>query len=215
MVQSLMTLGGQTLRVNPEEVRWNFTVKARDRKSMVGKVVQILGVTLSDITIQGHYAPDRKYGDTDSWDQMLRFREWVKETSRALDDDAKQTPIRFTYPPRGWDFPVYLKGFAPMNFTVDDYAPAWNIVLFPVDNGARKVIESVRDLYIERLMNGIGWKQTAYNGPTQAEVDTTLGGRSVEQYLADRNQEVLEGSLDGTASNGQSVAPPNAVDGPS
>lgn len=189
-----LTLGGYRLRVNPSEMRWNFGMKVADQAAVSGKVIQILGVKISDLTLRGQYSPDRSFGDREAWQQAERFRMWVKETSKAYADNPSTPPIRLTYPPRGWDFEVYIKSITPYTNRIDEISPMWELVLFPVGEGANTVVRGVRDLYIKRLMDGIGWKQTAYNGPmTQALVDEELGGQSVQDYVAQKTGEAFAG----------------------
>lgn len=189
-----MTLGGLPLRVNPEEVRWNFTMKTADQAAVGGKVVQILGVTMSDITVKGKYSPDRSKGDREAWQQAERFRQRMKTLARAASDDPTAPPLRFTYPPRGWDFDVFIKSISPYTLTAETLAIPWELTLFPVGEGARTVVKGIKDLYLKRLMEGIGWKQTAYNGPmTQAMVDEELGGRSWSEYMAQQYGEAFIG----------------------
>lgn len=195
-----MTLAGARLRVNPEEVRWNFKMKVADQAAVGGKVVQILGVTMSDITVGGRYVPDPRFGDTEPWQQAERFRQYIKEQARQYAESPSAPPVRFTYPPRGWDFEVYIKSITPYTNDVEDFSPTWQLVLFPVGEGANKVVRGVKDLYIKRMMDGIGWKQTAYNGPmTQALVDEMLGGVSAQDYVA---QQTGAAFLDGAGGGG-------------
>ena len=189
---SKITLDGVAMRVNPSEVRWNFKMKVSDKQAVGGKVIQILGVKLSDLTVKGRYSPDRKEGDTESWQQQVRFREQVKAWSRRVEQDGK--PLRFTYPPRGWDFNVFVTAITPIRFAADESpAPEWELTLFPVGNGTRTIVDGIKDLYIERLMDGIGWSQTAYNGPTQQEVDDLLNGQTAEEYLKGQYQNAYDG----------------------
>lgn len=180
-----MYLGGIPLWVNPVDARWNFRMRVKDYKTLQGKVIQILGTEMGDITITGRYSPDRRKGEREAWEAQLRFREqvdaWAEEASQS---DNKQG-IRFTYPRRNWDFLVFVKMFSFTEFTPQDVAPPWSLTLYPVDARAWRVVRGVKDLYIKRLMDGIGWKQTEYNGPTFEEVESELGGRSVEEYLAE------------------------------
>lgn len=193
-----MTLAGQGLRVNPDEMRWNFKMKVADQAAVGGKVIQILGVTMSDITLRGVFSRDRSMGDRDATDAAERFRIRMRNLARRGVEDSTTPSVRLTYPPRGWDFDVYIKSISPVDLTIGEFAPRWELSLFPVGEGASKVVRGIKDLYIKRMMDGIGWKQTAYNGPmTQALVDETLGGRSVEQYFAESMGEAFIG--DGAA----------------
>lgn len=201
-VDSMVRLGPYRLRTHPSEIRWNFQMKTNDAKAMGGKVIQITGLKMHDITVSGAFAPDRAEGDTEAWQQMMRFREWIDIQTESTEQGTKA--LRFSYPPRGWDFNVFIREVAtPFRFSPDEFAPKWTIKLFPIDQTSQQVIKGVRDLYIKRLMNGVGWKQTDYNGPTQMEVDDALGGRTIQEYLADQYEEAAYGStLDGGGGGG-------------
>jgi hypothetical protein len=183
MATSLVRLGSDFLRTNPNEIRWNFKLKTNDAKTLGGKVIQITGLKISDITVKGQYAPDRREGDKEAWQQELRFRDWVDRMTEAT-KQGTQT-MRFAYAPRGWDFNVFLMSFSPTRIAPENIAPSWEIKLFPVSDSAKAIVDGIKDLYIKRLMDGVGWKQTDYNGPTQSEVDATLApyGGSAQDYL--------------------------------
>lgn len=199
MAASKITLGGVPLRVNPDDIRWNFKTKVSETKCLGGKVIQVVGVTLSDITMQGQFAPDWSKGDTSAWQQQLRFRSYVESLSEAVETakNGKAKPLRFTYPPRGWDFNVFVSSLSPVHLAEDTISERWTVTLFPVDEGSRGVIDGIKDLYIKRLMDGVGWKQSDYNGPTQSEVDERLGGLSPAEYLRKRYQEEFESGAGG------------------
>jgi hypothetical protein len=180
MAGANMSLGGLPLRVNPHEVRWNFKMKVADTPTMGGKVIQILGTTLSDLTVSGKFGRGlRDKGDLEGWESELRFRDQVKKWAQQAEESEKPKPLRFTY--------------SPTSHTVENINPEWQLTLFPVDDGAMRVVDGVKDLYIARLMDGVGWKQSEYNGPTQAEVDQTLDpfGGSVPDYYRDRISKVF------------------------
>jgi hypothetical protein len=201
----LATLGGIPLHTNPNEIRWNYSMKVSDTKCLGGKVVQILGTTLSDLTLTGYFGNGRKdKGDKEGWEQQLRFRDLVRKWADTNIAQGKAKPIRFTYAPRNWDFQVFVKSISDVHHEITEINPKWQLVLFPVDEGSRDIVRSVQDLYLKRLMTGIGWKQTAYNGPTQAEVDNTLAGRTVEEYLQDRFQAAFEAPNGNLADDGTS-----------
>lgn len=207
MALSKITLGGFPMRVNPNEVRWNFRMKTFDGKALGGKVIQVTGVKLDDISVRGQYAPDRSLGDREAWQQQLRFREWVDQQTEAVVD--RTVPIRFTYPPRGWDFRVFIKKFSGVNLTNEEIGQTWEISLFPFDAGAARVVDGIKDLYIKRLMDGVGWKQSDYNGPTQGEVDDMLApfGGSVEDWMESEIETAVYGTSSATSSGVPGVQP--------
>jgi hypothetical protein len=203
---SNVILGGTRMRVNPHDIRWNFKMKMNDAKSLGGKVVQITGMQVSDITVKGKFTPDRQAGDTEAWQQQMRFRAWLEKTTESTRQGRK--PIRFAYPTRGWDFNVFVKAVvSPTVLSVDSIAPEWEIALFPFDETSTEVVKGVKDLYIRRLMEGVGWKQTDYNGPTQQEVDDLLSpfGGSPQDYIESQYEEAAYGQA--LAQPGSTVTP--------
>lgn len=191
-----MSLGGTPLKVNPEEIRWNFKMKTRDYKTLGGKVIQVIGATLGDITIQGaHGRGDRSKGDIEGWQGEVRFIRQVEKWADRAANTNNTDPLRFTYAPRGWDFQVFVKSISGIDHTQENFNPRWTMVLFPVDDRSRAIVDGIKDLYLKRLMDGVGWKQTAYNGPTQQEVDDSLAGGSVEQYLAEGYSSAFAGGV--------------------
>ncbi len=197
-----MALGGHPLMVNPEEVRWNFKMKVADTAAMGGKVIQIIGLSMSDITVRGRYSPDKSKGDTESWEAGMRFREWVKVVAKDNASSGGANTTRFTYPPRGWDFDVHIKSISAVKIEVGATAMEWDLTLVPVGSAATEVVKGIKDLYIKRLMDGVGWKQTDYNGPmTQAIVDEQLGGQSAQGlYETELGESFLAGAGSSTAS---------------
>lgn len=194
------TLGGLTLRTSLDDIRWNFKMKVSDKKALGGKVIQILGTSVTDLTVTGSFGSgDRKKGDTAGWEEQERFRQQIKTWARNT--EGTLTPLRFTFPPRGWDFRVFIKAYsAPgrpfaVRQAVDEVNPKWQLTLFVVDDGARKVITGIRDLYVKRLMEGVGWKQTTYNGPTDTQsIEDILGPLSPREYLAQQAEAAYNGS---------------------
>lgn len=173
---ALATLGGIPLRTNPTDIRWNFSMKSTSINTMGGKVVQILGTELSDLTIVGTFGNGRRdLGDTEGWQNQVRFRDQVSRWARQTASADNPPPLRFTYAPRRWDFSVYVRSFSDVHMANDEINPAWQLVLFPLQDGTAEIIQGIKDLYIQRLMNGVGWTQSDYNGPDQQTVDDTLG----------------------------------------
>lgn len=192
----LATLGGVTLRIDPDTVRWTFGLKVSRKRTVGGTVVQVFGADLGDMTLSAWFGNgDRGAGDTEGWQEQERFvrqvQEWVKDSART----SASVPLLFSYPPRGWRFQVFVKalsarsGDGAVAHDVATFNPGFTLTLFIVEDSTRKVVTGIKDLYIQRLMSGIGWKQSAYNGPlTQAEVDQVLApfGGDLKAYLSDQ-----------------------------
>jgi hypothetical protein len=182
-------------RIDPDSVAWSFAMKVSRRKTVGGDVVQVYGTELGDMTVSGVFGfGDRSRGDQNGWEDQERFRRRVE----AWVDDSIATagarPLRFLYSPRRWDFQVLVRGLASaagpaVMHANEEFNPRWTLTLFVVEDSTRRVVAGIKDLYITRLMSGVGWKQSAYNGPmTQAEVDKTLApyGGDLRSYLIEQ-----------------------------
>lgn len=189
------SLGGVPFVTSPEEISWNFKMKVVEKKTIGGKVIQIIGTTLGDMTVVGSFGRgNRKRGDEAGWEAQDRFKRNVAKWTRASGQGSN--PIPFVFPDRDWNFQVFIKNFqsaqGPIVHANDEINPKWVLTLFVVDAGSQEVIKGIRDKYIQRLMAGVGWAQTDYNGPTQAEVDQLVGGRQVGEYLAEQAQHAFD-----------------------
>lgn len=188
-------LGGEAFSTDPESIRWNFRIKANRQRTIGGQVIQILGVKISDLTVTGRFGAETSL---EPWQEYNQFRAKIKDWVNTLQQDPAATPLRFIYGPRNWDFGVYVKAFAPIQHTNENIAPQFQLTLF-INDGTNSIAKGIKDLYMKRLMDGIGWKQTEYNGPTQQEVDDLLSpyGGSAGEYLASQSQAAFDAGLQG------------------
>lgn len=191
-------LGGIPFRAGPDEVRWDFRMKVKEQKTLGGKVVQILGTTLGDLTVTGLFGTGAKGDEVNTnWEEQMRFRERVIHWARRTEKNVGGQPIRFLYPPRNWDFHVYIKALTPIDLANENTAPRWALTLLPDDEGSRTLTRLTTDIYIKRLMDGVGWKQSDYNGPSPDEIAATLNGQTVGEHLAQLAQAAFESGLPG------------------
>lgn len=157
------TLAGIPFRLDPEQVSWSFQVKTSETQTIGGKVVQVYGVEFSDMVIRGSFGRG-------GWPEQTLFLGRMKELAEAQTKDHTLPPSRFTYPPKGWDFKVYLKEFrdpaGPSSIHMDPTVvnPQWQLTLFIVQDNL-KLKEVAKNAFIERLADGIGWSISDYNGP--------------------------------------------------
>ena len=177
-----------TLRLNPNAVDWNFQINTSVTETIGGRVVQVLGATLSDLTIYGSYGESRGRSNVKSRDYAEAFLSKMKQMAEWQARDASRhapmhSPAVFSFPAKGWRFQVYIKDLTdpdggggvthrPGKFSYDyvltmmihaDLSDTSKIL--GKSNGAiatsrDKAIES----YITRIADGIGWRFTEYNG---------------------------------------------------
>jgi len=112
-----------TFRVDPQEISWGYQMHTSVIETVGGRVVQVTGATLSDITINGLYGEDRTRGrgapGVDHPGKGWRLAEEFVSTIRSLmafqsggttvQGQATVAPAVFSYPPMGWQFRVYIK----------------------------------------------------------------------------------------------------------
>lgn len=207
-------LAGQKFRLNPESVGWGYKSKISDTNTVGGRVVQIFGTAISDLTVTGSFGKG-------GWKDQQAFLERMKaladtQIHQASVRNSTAASQRFIYPDYGWDFQVMLRSFSSpdgqrsVNLSNDIIAPKWTLTLFIVgDRSSLKKVSS--DAYLARLSKGLGWKQTEYNGPlTNEEMIASLSGQSVADSInsAFGLGSIPTGNQDSADPSGNGTAPP-------
>lgn len=169
------TFAGQPFRPDPTSVSWDYNVHVADRPYIGGKVVQVFGAHIGDITIDGAFSRG-------SWEAQAAFLARIKSLGSRVVDDAASPPLRFLWPEMGWDFQVYLKAYENPSaakavvLSAREFAPKWRLLLFPVA-GTDTLKEATVTSYIDRLASGMGWKLGPYNGSlTYTDAQRALAG---------------------------------------
>lgn len=179
----LATLGGVPFRIDPTGIEWSYSIKTSSTNTVGGKVVQVFGTQINDMTVTGKFS---------SWQEQKAFMVQVKAWVDSTIKDKTQPPLRFTYSPRNWDFLVYISNFDQpgggnsVALSPGEIAPPWSLTMMIVEDngGLRSIKEGVLRDYIERLATGIGWKRTKFNGP--------LGDLEVQQYITGQGKANVE-----------------------
>lgn len=173
------TLDGIPFDVDPHSVKWDYRVHVSDKPYLGGKVVQVHGATVTDITIRG------KYGRGDLLTRQLAFLRRMKDMGNVRLDNLKAQPSRFTWPEQRWDMSVILLSVGKLVHDPAEIAPDWEIVLFPV-TGSDELKSASMASFIERLTAGMGWRPGAFNGGSPQQVQEALaatGSTTLQQYL--------------------------------
>lgn len=192
------TLGGWQFRIDPTSIQWSYNVKVKDSASVGGKVIQIFGTSVSDMTVEGSFG-------VGGWQEQERFLQMMLELAKDQVAEARnpsKEPLRFIYPPKGWDFKVMLKAYTSpdgprsVRLSPTNFNPKWKLTLFIVEDNA-DLKRVATNAYIARLTKGIGWRQSEYNG-----------GEGLENWsgLEANNQYAGAGSpaqADGVVNSGQ------------
>ncbi|MFF7198185.1 hypothetical protein ACFZAM_31315 [Streptomyces sp. NPDC008079] len=186
-----------TFRLNPSSIDWGFDIHTNAIDTIGGRVVEITGATLRDLTVTGYLGEDHgagrsKDGLSDhagaSWRLheafITRCRAVMEYQSRdATTPGTMHPPAVFNYPSRNWRWKVYLKSVADLdgNGSVEHrtgkYSHGYKLALFVVQGGSDSLVragssdnvinaaqEKAIASYIARISEGIGWRQSEYNG---------------------------------------------------
>lgn len=186
-----------SFRINPSSIDWGFDIHTAVTDTIGGRVVQITGATLRDLTVTGYLGENRSAGRSPdripdhagvSWRLheafLTRCRSIMEHQSRdSSTPGLMHQPATFNFPGRGWRWTVYLKsvqdadGSASVEHRAGKYSHAYRLTLFIVQGGSDSLVragasdsiinaaqEKAIASYIARISEGIGWRQSAYNG---------------------------------------------------
>jgi hypothetical protein len=186
-----------TFRLNPTSIDWGFDIHTSVVPTIGGRVVQITGATLRDITVVGELGENRRAGasadgKSDHPGASWRLHEAFIAQCRAIMDHQSRdsrtpgkmhAPAIFNYPPHNWRWQVYLTevsdtdGQASIEHRTGKFSHGYQLKLFVVQAGSDSLVkagtskssvdaaqEKAIASYIARISEGIGWRQSEYNG---------------------------------------------------
>lgn len=177
-----VTLGAWEFAVGPESVSWSYEVKVEATPTLGGKVVQVLGVELSDMVMSGHFL------DTAS---QQAFLDYVK-TSIREQAATEIRPMRLVIPHLDLDFSVVISavsdGKRSVHLDVRTTAPTYRLTMMIVEDHTNLTYVA-ENLFIDRIADEFGWEVGPFNSGnlTDAELRDYLGARgvgSVEELFA-------------------------------
>jgi len=118
----------------------------------------------------------------------------VKKTGILTDAGVVHTPLPLTYHDglHNWSFKVLIKqlddgdGSGSLNITNGKFAYKYKLTLFIVESDSTLIRKVASDYFLSRISDGLGWKQTTFNGPKEAQDAQdfiTANGGSVSAFL--------------------------------
>lgn len=187
--------GGPSIafRLDPEMIDWRWQVLTNVIETIGGRVVQVIGAYLQDLTVQGSLGQ----GTGKSWEHANAFLSTITKIMEAQSADSTQQaemhpPAVFTYPPKGWRFQVYVKSLTDPDgqnsvvqrtgkinnryslslFIVQDASTA--LVKAGTTNGvySQKADDAIA-AFFARISDGVGWHFTQYNGTATTDASTS------------------------------------------
>lgn len=149
-----------TIRINPSSIDWGFDIHTAVTETVGGRVVQITGATLRDLTVTGYLGEDRKAGRSPdslkdhagvSWRLHEAFINQCRSVMRYQAQDSStpglmQAPATFSYPTRGWRWQVYLKsvedldGQASIEHRAGKFSHGYKLTMFIVQSSSDALI---------------------------------------------------------------------------
>jgi hypothetical protein len=214
--QGVATLGFDggpqvVFRLNPNDVAWNFEINTNVAETVGGRVVQILGATLSDMTIKGSFGEPRGTTHTEPKALAEKFLTKMKEMAEYQSKGSSQhrtlhQPALFSFPTRGWKFRVYIKdltdpdGGGSITHRTGKFAYDYVLTLFidsdvsdtsKILGDSNGVISNQKNAaiksYMDRIADGIGWHFSEFNGVGGAE--QLVRELQVQHDLSKRNSD--------------------------
>lgn len=168
----LATLGDHLFRLDPASIAWDLRVKSSYTDTLGGRVVQVFGAEFGPMTIRGSFGRGGWQEQHAVLSKMIAIADAQAGATPGGGIMNPGAPIRFRYPPRGWDFAVYLISFSDgsgqITLTPGLNAPKWEIQLSIVEDNIDLKTVAI-DAYLNRINKGLGWKASAYNGPLSIE----------------------------------------------
>lgn len=154
-------------RIDPESIDYNIQVHTSVTQTVGGTVIQLLGTSISDVTVAGSIGEDHTRGrDTDgthkgvSWKLAEEFFQSIQEiqqiSARGSTTPGSATgtnfiqPVTFLYSPKSIRFQCYIKsiidpdgdGTAGVVHKVGRANYRYVLTLFPVQEGSTSLVKA-------------------------------------------------------------------------
>lgn len=133
-------VGTLTVHTGIDSIQWGYELNTVNFPTYGGEVVQILSCYVDDLNVRGTL---RNYIEMEQTYQY--FLNYIRGAS--ADGTRNETPMKFTYPHRGWDFDIFVTQAPGYRKARDLTAPEWQINAFVVDQA--NDVESLKELVIE------------------------------------------------------------------
>jgi hypothetical protein len=157
----------RTFRIDPESIDYNITVHTSVQQTVGGRVIQILGTSISDVTVSGSIGEAHNLGrDTDgehkgkSWKlavdffQAMQGMQQIQSTGSSTPGSSVGSvllqPLTFLYSPLSIRFQCYIKsivdadgdGTAGVVHKVGRSNYRYTLTLFPVQEGSTSLVKA-------------------------------------------------------------------------
>jgi hypothetical protein len=174
-------------RIDPDLIDWTWSVQSNVVETIGGRVIQILGARLEDLTVQGSLGEDSTTTAGQSWELAQAFLTTVTAIMEAQSADSNtqalmHPPAVFTYPPKGWRWNVYVKslmdpdgnnslimspGKSSQRYVLTLFIVQESSALVPagtVDGALAQQSSQAVAAFMARISDGVGWTANKYTG---------------------------------------------------
>lgn len=151
-----LTHDGRTLRfrTNPNEFRWDYTLKRRVDQTYGGRVVQLLGTNIDNFSFKADAGGGR-------WDYLQRVSSFMRDVMIA---QRNGNPATFEYTTRGWKLNCYIVS-VPFQDAVEEVLREFEIQMKVQEDVSNMLTKNSLDAELRRLSDGIGFRRSKYNDP--------------------------------------------------
>lgn len=189
-------------RLDPKDISWNYRIFTNVTETLGGRVVQVTGAALSDLTIVGELGELRGSKHFQSWQLAEAFFEQVVRLMEYQSKGSTETgkmgePAILTYGPLNIRLSCYIKGIQDpdggggVTHRPGKFSYGYALTLFIVTEGSgdlaiagtdsggflNKQRQKAINDYMARIADGIGWKfSEKYNG---LSLNSGVGGTTL------------------------------------
>lgn len=169
----IANLNGVQFRIDPDAIAYQYSVDYSVIDTLGGRVIQVLGATIGDITIAGHFGQDHP-NQRVSWQLAESFGTQIRALmdQQVLPPKHARTggihqPLRFTYHDgvHNWDMKVLIKSYAEsdgagsIEHRSGKFSYGYKLTLFLVEDSTLNLSRVQSDQFIARISKGLGWKE--------------------------------------------------------
>lgn len=179
-------------RIDPDLIDWTWSVQLPQTnviETIGGRVIQVLGARLDDLTVQGSLGQDHSNAATgQSWQMAQGFLTTVtaimeQQSSDATSNALMHPPAVFSYPPKGWTWNVYVKsltdpdGSSSVILRPGKANQRYVLTMFIVNESSTLTVAGTGETgalaqqsqqaitqFMARISDGVGWTANKYTG---------------------------------------------------
>lgn len=163
------------LPVNPYSASWNYTENAVSQDTVGGRVVQLLSVSVDELTVASVAGSRVELQKAASIvEQIMRYH------------IRTQRPARFRVPSRKWDFNVFVTAMPQVGWDVGATSYPYQLTMSVDEDLSGIKTAQIQKKALGRLAEGIGYNPGVHGGDAQAitQLVKTIAGISAATSTA-------------------------------